>query len=427
MCKPQNACVHCSAMHKRLIIEHCETVDSPVSYSDLEKELLQIKHMCGQLGLVDPSDSVIATTIMQQSPFTWQLLSETCRQITIDTFESIPTPKDLEMKITTGFPALENFVPGSIAACYVMKTPTKEGLIAIHPSKPPVALSFEACVHMMQNSFPSEIRHRTLWPATHPKSVKAVHDCAVMNLVNSSRPKEQDRMGIDLVGKFVKVLIVGEKNEYSEDLFLVTEENLDTNQLFGFWLYQPSDMPGDWDVVSETESIDTLEEDAQENRIFLSDHFDSVSTDSLVERCRGPTPLPTEEVIDFIAGAWSTKHNTCFLGKNRVDSFLRMLRVLSTSNYSSAGLALWPQLYDRVMAILPSGIDSSLERAADLKDELWKEINLFSLLSPTQGVCDCCGMQRTLSHQLNDGWYIGKTCAAKIEAISPDIDSVREM
>lgn len=427
LCKPQKACIHCSMMQRRLIIEHCETVDSPVTYSQLESEIFKIRHVCGQLGLVEPSDPLIATTIMQQSPFTWQLLSETCREISLDMFEKIYTPKELEMKITSGFPALENFIPRDLKTCYIMKTPITEGLIALHSSRPPLALSFEACIHMMQHSFPSEIRNRELWPATHPKSIEAVHDCAVMSLVNSSQTREEDRMGIELVGKFVEVLIEGNHGEYSEDLFLVTEDNEDTGQLFGFWLYKPNDMPGDWDTVSETGSVDTIEEEAYEQRLFFSDHFDTVSKETLVERCKGPTPVPTEEVVSRIAGAWSTKHNTCFLGRNRVQSFVRMLNVLATTNYSSAGLKLWPQLYDRVMAILPSGIDSSLERAGDLRDELWKEINIYSLADPTHGVCDCCGMQRFLTYQLNDGWYIGKTCAAKIEGIAPDIDAVRDM
>lgn len=408
-------------------MEHCETVDSPVTYSQLETEMFKIKHICGQLGLSEPSDSLIATTIMQQAPFTWQLLSETCRQITLNTFEQMHTPKELEMKIVSGFPALENFIPNDLKTCYVMKTPITEGLIALHPTKPPLAISFEACIQMMHNLFPAEIRSRKLWPATHPTSIKAVHDCAVMSLVNSSQTREENSAGIELVGKFVEVLIEGDRGEYSEDLFLVTENNERSEHLFGFWIYKPNDMSGDWDTVSETGSANTIDEDAQDARLFFSDHFDTVSKETLVDRCKGCIPVPTEEVISRIAGAWSTKHNTCFLGRNRVQSFLRMLEVLATSNYSSAGLKLWPQLYDRVMAILPSGIDSSLERAQDLRDELWKEINLYPLGDPVEGLCDCCGMRRFLTVQLNDGWYVGKTCAAKIEGVSSDIDAVRDM
>ena len=296
-------------------------------------------------------------------------------------------------------------------------------MVVIDETKAPYAMSLEACVDLFEDSTPPEFQRAKILPANHPEALAAVHHEAVKVLISGAQRVRGPAVK-DLTGHIVEVIVEADKDDDTAELFLITEYNDTTKELFGFWFYRPTEMHGDWDTLSETDSIEL---DCNDQRVFLSDHFDVVHADALSSRSKGPTPLPLAEVLPNVAGAWSSKHNTAFVGQERVRNFLDMLKILQSRGYEEAGLRMWPTIYDKVNAVLPSGIDSSLQRAQDLRERLWEGAKLSPLQAQTHGLCDCCGLPRRLTFELGNGWYIGKTCAAKIETLIPEIENCKSM
>ena len=139
-------------------------------------------------------------------------------------------------------------------------------------------------------------------------------------------------------------------------------------------MYEESDVPTD--ALSNNSSLDI---DASTG-IFFSDHFDCVHHNSLIQNtdsCR----VKIETLLPMIKGAYSNEHQE-ILHRRSIESFITMLKRLEQDSIENLKLSLFKNIDDCVSCILPGGIDSSLERAADLSGVLWsggcnlKKLNL---------------------------------------------------
>jgi len=368
-----------------------------------------------------PKDQMIHL-MLQLFPFTWEMISTLSNIVDIDLSAPLVAFDECKLPITTGYADLDEYIPQNLTVCRYTQTRVENGVIVVQNGTPPFCMSIEALVLKFENTPPDDLHPVWILPATHPDAVAAIHSEAVKVLVSATQ-KVRPPPVLDLTGRIVEVIVEADACERIE-FFLVTEYNRGTGQLCGFWVYTPAEMPGDWDTAEEDCSIAT---DAEDTRIFFSDHFDVVHEDTLSHRCKGPVPINLNHILPNIAGAWSSKHTTAFVGQERVRTFIDMLKTVDEVGYANANLKLWRSLYDRVCAILPSGIDSSIQRAQDLQERIWDGASALSLAEPLVGRCDCCGLQRTLTVEFGDGWYVGKTCASKIMSLIPEIEAAKEM
>lgn len=416
---PQKAQTNLS---KRIVFEVCETTDSPGDFGEFMQVHEKIVVLMENLKIAClPKDQMIHL-MLQLFPFTWEIISTLSNLVDIDLSTPIVPFEECKLPITTGYAELNEYIPPHLTVCKYTQTCVKDGVIVLQNGTPPFCMSIEALVLKFENTPPEDLNAAWILPATHPDAVAAIHSEAVKVLVSATQ-QVRPLPALDLTGRIVEVIVEADACEKIE-FFLVTEYNRGTGELCGFWIYTPAEMPGDWDTAEEGYSIAT---DAEDTRIFFSDHFDVVHEDTLSPRCRGPVPIKLNHILPNIAGAWSSKHTTAFVGQERVRTFVDMLKTVDEVGYGNANLKLWRSLHDRVCAILPSGIDSSIQRAQDLQERIWEGASPLSLAEPLVGRCDCCGLQRTLTVEFGDGWYVGKTCASKIMSIVPEIETAREM
>jgi len=408
---------------KHIVVDVCETSDPPATFVEFSAIFARIELVLTHMNVPCISDSECMKLMLQQFLFSWDILNGVAKRTTLDVFSPAANPADDAITITTGYAELNDHIPTHLKVCKYTRSRITEGVVIIQQGKSPFCMSIEACVTIFEEECPKELQGARIVPAGHPDALAAVHHEAVKVLVAGAQRVNNPPVQ-DLTGHVVEVVVEADKDVDTVEFFLITEYNEATKELFGFWLYKPSEMPGDWDTPSETGSVEL---DCNDRRVFLSDHFDVVHTDALSKRSVGPNPIPINEVLPNVAGAWSSKHNTAFVGQERVRGFLDMLKTLQIKGYTEAGLRLWPAIYDRVNAVLPSGIDSCLQRAEDLRERLWEGANLEPLQSQVHGLCDCCGLPRRLTFELGKGWYIGKTCAAKIQTLIPEIESCKTM
>lgn len=407
---------------RRLIIEICNMHDPPANFEEFMVLHTQIEMILEHLDIpVQPLEERLVF-MLQQFPFTWEILSGISQMTSIDTTTDIIPFSECKVPITSGYKELDEHIPTHLKICRHTHEVTKEGVIILEESKPPYCMSLEACVSVFENDRPDDFKFATILPANHPRAIETVHCEAIQMLLAKANTVETNKDEASLTGKIVEVIVETDKDD-SVEFFLVTEYNSDKQELFGFWLYKPSEMPGDWD----TEEEDSIETEADDKRLFFSDHFDTVHIDSLSERSKGPTSIKLTDLLPRFAGAWCSKHNMAFLGQARVRTFVDMLKVINEMEYEHAKLRIWRNLFDRASAILPSGVDSCLQRAQDLQEKLWDGDVLTKLNCSTFGLCDCCGLQRTLSFEFGTGWYVGKTCAVKIQSLLPEIEDAKNM
>ena len=406
----------------RLTHEFMNLADPPATAAEFKGAAAQLNQLFENMDIKPPPPSELYAMMLQQAPFTWDLLSTLCREVPIDVCR--PSRDVPSFKLTTGHAQLDPHIPSALRQCCITGEQCTEGFVAGHPTHATRIVSLEACLDVLIDEVPLALSGCLFSSPQHPAARGALHAAALTSLIKgaaeTSGPTDPDC----LIGSFVDVNTESEDGGVLVETMLVTEFDKARGNIFGYWLYDLSTVSKD--KVDPEDSMDT-DADAEREQLLLSDHFDTVSITTLAAHCQGPRAREFESVVGSIVGAWSSKHTMLFHGVHRVRTFVEMCGICNDLGYSNAGLQLWPKLQRRVNLILPSGIDGSLQRAADLCDEMWKGTEVSRMLFSTTGVCDCCGMTRTLSHTLNEEWYIGSSCAAKISALSREIEAARAM
>lgn len=406
----------------RLVQEYAGVNDAPSNAVEFRHAAACLTRTFTHMNLKQPRKDELYAMMLQQAPFTWDLLSELCREAPLDVCRNAWTPP--AFKVTTGYVQLDPHMPRELLHCCVTGEPCSEGFVAIKAGESPKVVSPEACIDTLADGVPALLKDHAFWHPQHATAQTKVHELALANLIQQTHGRKTPVEPESLVGSFVDVNTEGADGEVLVETMLVTEYDVKRGNIFGYWLYDLSSVAKDQPEPEDSMDTEAFDEDGQ---LLLSDHFDTINVNTLAEHCEGPRALEFEDVAKSIVGAWSSKHTVLFHGVHRVRTFIEMCGICNELGYQNAGLKLWPKLQRRVSAILPSGTDGSLQRAQDLCDEMWKGVDVFRMKYNTLGTCDCCGLQRTLSHTLNEEWYIGSACAAKISSLKSEVSAAKAM
>lgn len=425
---------------QRIIAEFSETCDAPSDFSEVEIFVNTLRKMIGWCKLPVPSAGSTCVMFLQKTRFSWDILAKAMQKygVSFDDNWQVPTKDDLAMPPTTGFINLDTRIPNTVICSSETGLPLSEVVFVVSTDHGNPLLQWkgfepsEFVEYVMEMHTESIHIIGNVYGGNSETAKNFLHNCAVQELISMTPAREASKDEDIRPGHIVRVLTESNSGD-SEEYFLVSE--LTGDNIGGFWLYKEEDIP----IEIEEDSIDNDAATMQRD-LYVSDHFDIVhKTSLLTEEIRAKrrnlgeasqsiksSRIPIREFLPRIKGAYSQVHKE-ILHARSLSQYMNMLEQLDVMSIEECGLGLFKNISDRVSCILPGGIDSSLERAADLSGLLWSGGCNLEEIAKVPGNCDCCGLDRTISYVLNGMLYLGSSCAKKIQRLSPEILKCRRL